>query len=62
MSDTEQRYTINELWNLACEEEGIDSKTPFVEFRPDNYWAKRYNQAVADYFTAKQKASQLSGE
>lgn len=60
--DKEQSYTINDLWNLACEEEGINPETEFADFPNTNYWAKRYNQAVADYFTAKAKAHQLSGE
>jgi hypothetical protein len=43
-------YTIPELWELACKEDKIPTDSKFVEFSPDNYWAKQYDKAMTLYF------------
>ena len=43
-------YTIPELWELACKEDNLPIDSKFVEFSPDNYWAKQYDKAVSLYF------------
>ena len=43
-------HTIPELWELACKEDKIPTDSKFVEFSPDNYWAKQYDKAMELYF------------
>lgn len=38
--------TIKELWNKACDHDGIARNSKFVVFSADNPWAKRYNTAI----------------
>jgi hypothetical protein len=44
-----ETHTINELWKLACEADGISPDSKFVEFSENNYWAKKYNTAMMLY-------------
>ena len=48
-----ESHTIQELWTLACKEEGIPPDSKFVVFSDNNYWAKRYDKAVSLYLTYK---------
>jgi hypothetical protein len=52
-----ESHTIPELWELACKEDNIPTDSKFVEFSPDNYWAKQYDKAMTLYF--KYRAGQI---
>ena len=40
------KYTLKDLWNLACKHDGIEPSSLFVVFSKDNPWAKKHNTLV----------------
>ena len=36
-------YTLKDLWNKACEHDGIEANSKFVVFSKDNPWMAKYN-------------------
>lgn len=38
--------TVKQLWNKACEFDGIDPESKFVVFSKANPWVPAYNRAV----------------
>ena len=40
------KYTVKQLWNKACEHDGISPNALFVVFSESNPWAKKYNQLL----------------
>jgi hypothetical protein len=39
-------YTIPQLWQLACQYDGIAPESKFVVFSQDNPFARKYNFAM----------------
>lgn len=37
---------LKDLWNKACDHDGIERTSKFVVFSNTNPWAKRYNAAI----------------
>jgi hypothetical protein len=37
------KYTLKDLWNLACKHDSIEPSSKFVVFSADNPWMKKYN-------------------
>lgn len=46
--------TPKELWNKACDHEGIDRAAKFVVWSDDNPWAAKYNEAIWNYMNVAQ--------
>lgn len=47
------REKIKQLWNKACEHDGIDPKSKFVVFSEGNPFAKEYNQTLIAFTLAR---------
>ncbi len=56
-----ETYTIQEAWENACKEDGIDPQAKFVVFSENNAWAEKYERAVKLYHAARLEAHRLSG-
>ena len=54
-------YTIQELFELACEEDKIPTDTEFAVFSENNYWAKQYDKAVSLYCKYQVAMRQMTG-
>lgn len=51
--------TNKDLWNKACDHDGIDRDAKFVVFSKDNPWAKRYNASMALHLGTCQAAAEV---
>jgi len=54
-------YTISELWQKACEYDGIPIDAKFVVFSDDNPWQKQYNKAMTLYIAYKTYSVKIAG-
>lgn len=58
----QNKWTLKQLWDKACEYDRIPPKSSFVVFSDHNPWAKKYNFGMRAALASKNAADTFAAE